>query len=159
MNDKDVRNAASDGRTRQGSLLIIAKIKDDKLAALESLLECIAHPKKPDDLETNTVIPFKSLKSVHFARLLILPESPGPPKKRGGFEAATPIPAQFLFATDFDGTLADHLRELIDVATDGLDQLCGLGEEWPGHGQRDREGKYLTLVDFIGRHSVAANTF
>lgn len=159
MNDNDVRNAAGDGRTGQGSLLIVAKVKDGSARALELLLDYVGHPPKPEDLETNKVIPFKSLKSVHFARLLILPASPGPPKRGGGFEPATPIPTQFLFATDFDGTLADHLRELIDVATDGLDQLFEHCEEWPGLGQRDREGKYLALVDFIGRHSVPANTF
>ena len=81
MNDEEVHNAAGDGRTRQDSLLIIAKVREEKLEALEALLDSIAHPPKPDDLETNKVIPFKRLKSVHFARLLILPASPGPPTR------------------------------------------------------------------------------
>src|SRR4029434_3785791 len=112
---RDATDARSDGRLPQGALLVIARVKRAPNACrdLEALLRSMAQPTKPIELETNRVIPFGRLPSVHFARILVLPESEGPLGPNGAPEAlAVPIPAQLLFATDFDGSLADHLSEL-----------------------------------------------
>lgn len=141
--------AAMDGRTSQRSLLLIAPIKagKDVLSSLEKLLATIESPQDP---ELNPVIPFRRLTGVHFLRILIQQATEGPPP---------PIPAKLLFATDFDGTVKDHLLELIEVASDGLDQLFHHCDGWPGIAGRDRSARYMVLCGFVGRHSVEANTF
>jgi Dyp-type peroxidase family len=111
-------------------------------------------------LEEDAVIPFGKLPSVHFARILIQPDSYGPPPDDKPTPESKPlIPAKLLFATDFDGTVKDHLLELIDVASDGLDKLFWHCEGWPGLIHRDRLSRYEVLAKFVGRHSVVANTF
>lgn len=152
----------SDGRTKHGSLLISAAITDDDrtMSSLVALLESIAHPAHGIDLEENPVVPFRRLTSVHFARLLILPASGGPPSSEDTPHPPTsPVPAQLLFGTDFDGSLRDHLLELIDVAADGLDQLFGHCAGWLPLTGKDRRSRYLALAEFVGRHATVANTF
>src|SRR5258705_631800 len=147
--------AATDGRTCQRSLLLVAPIKagQDVLSSLEKLLAAI---EAPQDLEFNPVIPFRRLTSVHFLRILIQYASERPPGK--GVQPS-PIPAKLLFATDFDGTVKDHLHELTQVASDGLDQLFHHCDGWPGLAGRDRSARYIVLAEFVGRHCVEANTF
>jgi Dyp-type peroxidase family len=152
-------DARADGRTRQQSLLLMLPIKDGVEDHLKKLLERIAHPPKPSDLELNPVVPFRNLRSVHFARILLLPSASGPPAPPATVAPSSPVPAQLVFATDFDGTLRDHLFELIDVASEGLDQLFDHCQEWPGLARHDRSARYEILSDFVARHSVAANTF
>ena len=152
----------TDGRMSQQSLLLVAPLRpgDGVLRSLENLLARIARPPKPYDLECNPVIPFRRLGSVHFARILVQYASAGPPMPGGHPDPReTGIVAKLLFATDFDGTLKDHLIELIQVASDGLDQLFEHCEGWPGLAQRDRQTRYEVLAKFVGRHAVVSNTF
>jgi Dyp-type peroxidase family len=154
MRERD-SSAAMDGRTSQRSLLLVAPIRagHDVLSSLETLLAAI---EAPQDLEFDPVIPFRRLTSVHFLRILIQYPSEGPP---GARDRTSPIAAKLLFATDFDGTVKDHLRELSEVASDGLDRLFHHCEGWPGLSGRDRSTRYIALAEFVGRHSVEANTF
>ena len=159
---RDATDARGDGRLAQGALLVIARVKRTPSARrdLETLLRSMAQPAKPIDLETNPVIPFGRIPSVHFARILVLPESKGPLGPKGDPEVlAVPIPAQLLFATDFDGSLADHLSELVEVAADGLDQVFSFCEGWTPIGGRDRRSRFLLFSDFVARHATPANTF
>ena len=153
---------AMDGRTAQQSLLLAVPLAPgpEVLASLERLLDRIAHPPGGEDLEANPIIPFARLASVHFARILISRASDGPPTPVGGAAEPEPrIPDTLLFATDFDGTLEDHLFELIDVVSTGLDMLFGHCEGWSALAPRDRATRYAHLAEFVTRHSVVANTF
>ncbi|HEV3050869.1 MAG TPA: hypothetical protein VGX50_11190, partial [Longimicrobium sp.] len=151
-------SAARDGRTRQGSLLVMAPIRTDQYEPLKKVLAEIAKPPAGEDIELNPVIPFLKLRTVHFARLLLHAESPsddapipsvnGKPQVRGG-----PIPAKLLLATDFDGPLQAHLEELLDVAGPGLDRVFAHCEGWPGHARR------AAALRFFRRHSVRTNVF
>ena len=90
----------------------------------------------------------------------MLPESDGPLGPNDVREVlAVPIPAQLLFATDFDGSLADHLAELVEVAADGLDQVFSFCEGWTPIGGRDRRSRFLLFSEFVARHAAPANTF
>ena len=153
---------STDGRTRQRSLLLVAPVRpgDEVRKSLEALLREIAEPQAPLNVENNPVIPFRALPSIHFARILTQPDSFGPPPDDEPKPGSKPvIPLKLLFATDFDGTLKEHLLELIDVASPGLDRLFGHCEGWPGLAQRDRPNRYHILAKFVGRHCVVANTF
>jgi Dyp-type peroxidase family len=156
--EQDVESAKLDGRTRQGSLLVMVAIRDGQQPALERLLEEIAHPPGGEDLEVNPVIPFRRLGTVHFARILIHAASPSDevpiPEWEGRPQASgPPIPAKLLLSTDYDGPLAAHLDELLREAGPGLDRLFSHCDGWPGHAHRAAAGA------FFMRHRVRSNTF
>lgn len=154
---EELASAAADGRTSQSSLLAMAPIRPGHMDALLALLDRIARP-EDGDVELNPIIPFTRLRSVHFMRILVhhpspsadapipavdgVPQAPGPP-----------IPAKLLFSTDFDGTLEEHVDELLREAGPGLDQVFGHCVGWPGHAERDR------ALGFFLLHRVPSNTF
>ncbi|HEX8243459.1 MAG TPA: hypothetical protein VF541_08190, partial [Longimicrobium sp.] len=155
--EQDVASAAHDGRTRQWSLLVMPRIKAGHLKELLELLEKVARP-EDEDIEVNPIIPFARLRTVHFLRILVhypspseeapIPEVDGKPQAHG-----PAIPAKLLFSTDFDGTLDEHIDELLREAGPGLDQVFGHCEGWPGHTDRRR------VHDFFLLHRVESNTF
>jgi Dyp-type peroxidase family len=154
---QDQESAARDGRTSQASLLVMPRIKAGHLDALLALLEQVAKPEDAD-IELNPVIPFAKLRSVHFLRILVHYPSPSKeapiPEYKGVPQAHGPaIPAKLLFSTDYDGTLDEHLDELLREAGPGLDQVFGHCEGWPGYA--DRNGAHA----FFLRNRVASNTF
>lgn len=160
--ERDITSARGDGRTLQGSLLIMAPIVPDLLPSLRGLLLDIQNPPGGEDLEDNPIIPFRRLQTVHFARILIHDASPSAtapiPEWQGEPQASgEPIPATLLFATDFDGPLADHLDELLREAGDGIAAVFRHCEGWPGAnvGVADRD----SVLRFLHQHRVHSNTF
>ena len=154
---EDLASAAADGRTSQFSLLAMPLIKPGHLDALLTLLDQIAQPEEAD-IEVNPIIPFTRLRTVHFMRILVHHPSPSEdapiPAVNGVPQASgPPIPAKLLFSTDFDGTLEEHLDDLLREAGPGLDQVFDHCEGWPGHAERDR------AHGFFLRHRVPSNTF
>jgi hypothetical protein len=153
-----VASLPHDGRTEQGSFLLMVPIKAGHLADLEQVLRNIAVPPGGEDLELNPIIPFRKLETVHFARILIhhaspsaeapIPEWNGEPQASG-----PPIPAKLLFATDYDGPLGHHVDELLRVAGHGLDQVFAHCEGWQGHARHD------AAHAFFERYHVRSNTF
>jgi Dyp-type peroxidase family len=154
---EELASAAADGRTSQSSLLTMPLIKDGHLEALLKLLDRISDP-EDSDIEVNPIIPFARLRTVHFMRILVHHPSPSDeapiPAVNGVPQASGPaIPAKLLFSTDFDGTLDEHVDELLRVAGPGLDQLFGHCVGWPGHADRGR------ALGFFLLHRVPSNTF
>jgi hypothetical protein len=153
-----LRSARADGRTRQGSLLVMPRIKGGHVRHLELLLESIAEPPDGEDFEINPVVPFLRLRTVHFARILLHHASPSEaapiPSWNGAPQARGPaIPAKLLFSTDFDGPLDEHLDELLDVAGPGLDRIFQHCEGWPGRAER------RLARDFLLRNRVPTSAF
>lgn len=105
-----VERAAMDGRTKHGAYLLVAPIQPGRMESLRAVLAEIA-----DDVETNALLPFLKLKTVHYARFVIHEEA------RDVHGAA--IPAKLLFATDYDGGLDAHLDELVREGAEGLDRV------------------------------------
>jgi hypothetical protein len=102
--------------TDQGVLTIVTPIAPGHLPALRAVLEEIASvlpPRTP--VAGDGPIPFTRLRSVHFARWVILPDAQD--------ASGAAIPAELLMATAYDGTLDDHVRELVAVARAGLDAI------------------------------------
>lgn len=156
-------SAKSDGRTDQSSLLVMVPVKAGHYAALEELLDRVANPDDGYDFEVNCIIPFARIRTLHFARILLhqaspspgnpLPTYPPPPAKGKVQVHGPPIPPKMLFATDFDGPLDEHVDELLAVAGDGLDQVFGHCEGWPGSDDR------AAVHGYFLRHRIESNTF
>jgi hypothetical protein len=112
---------------KQAGLTVVTRIKPQKADHLCNLLERIGA-----DIAQNDLIPFKKLSTVHFARLAILPEVEG--------EAGEVVyPAQLVLSTSYDGSLDEHLRQLLDEAGPGLNQIFCCCEGFPELSQRTRE--------------------
>ncbi|HEU0301571.1 MAG TPA: hypothetical protein VFR37_19075 [Longimicrobium sp.] len=158
---EDAASAKNDGRTEQGSMLVMVPIKAGHYEELEALLESLGKSTDRYDMEVNPLIPFARLTTVHFARFVLHAASPseqepipvypvpdGKPQVHG-----PPIPAKLLFATDFDGEQEAHVDELIRVAGPGLDKVFGHCEGWPGIDHP------AAVHGFFLRHMLASNTF
>jgi hypothetical protein len=92
----------------QSALTVIADIDPEKLDELRSLLLRI----RSEDIEKNSVLPFKDLEEVHFCRFLILERS-------GSF------PDQLVYASNFDHSIDQHIACIIkhETVLNGFDQL------------------------------------
>jgi len=117
--------------SKQHALLVITTIEKEHRKALEELFSEIVDK----DVESNKWIPFKALKTIHFARLLILPATTDV-KGRS-------IPDQLLFSTNFDGALDDHLAELMKEAGNGLDEIYKHCKGYPAHPTNENRIAYL----------------
>ena len=128
--------------TDQEALTVIAEIKPQERVNLGAVLEHIGQ-----DVKNNGVIPFPKLKTIHFARWVILDEA-----KDG---TGRPIPAQLVFSTNYDAPLGDHLAELADVAGSGLDRIFSHCEGYLAHGP-DIKGN---VRRFLEDHTIPTRRF
>ena len=117
---------------QQQALLIIAEIKSVHQEVLEDLFSRMVDEQ---DIENNQWVPFGELKTVHFARWAILPAASD---SRGH-----PIPAQLLFASNYDGPQEAHLAELVKVAVSGIDEIYQHCEGYPEQPSADERLAYL----------------
>jgi len=90
----------------QHPLTIVSPVDPAKLELLTQLLFQIQNP----DIENNTLVPFCKIKTVHFARFVII-------------QTDDTYPAQLAFSSDFDGDEELHFGELIKEANEGLCQI------------------------------------
>jgi hypothetical protein len=89
---------------KQRGLTILSPIDEAQVPALDALLRPVG-----DDIQHQTLIPFSRLTLLHFASWLIFPDGiPGP---------------QLIFESNFDGDAESFLRQLVDQARPGLDQI------------------------------------
>lgn len=141
-------SARGDGRTRQGSLLVMVPITGD-LDGLKKVLAEIAG----NDPEDNYLLPFMRLRTVHFARFVVHEAAPDAFEKE--FVTGPPIGPKLLFSTDYDGTRDDHVAELLGTVGQGLDAVFRFCRDYPEEGCRDRRA----VEDWILRYQVPSNTF
>lgn len=129
--------------TPQGALTVITEIKPGETESLRSLLHSINV-----DVESNDLVPFLQLTTIHFARWVILPEV------RDG-RGNIILPAKLVFSTNFDGPLDNHLGQLLDVACAGIDQVYSYCEGY--HPQLER--MRANLLDYLQAHMVDYDIF
>src|SRR4051794_24614819 len=94
--------------TKHGALSILARIKNGMKQELVALFEQIV----AEDVETNSIIPFKKLGNIHFARFVVFNESTD--------AFGNHVDAHLIFTTNYDQPYQNHLDELLDVAGPGL---------------------------------------
>jgi hypothetical protein len=128
--------------TQQGALTVIAEVKPREVEDLRNLLKKI-----DEDVENNPIVPFSKLKTVHFARWVVLDETKDAYGER--------IPPTLALSTNYDEPLDGHLDELLDVAGPGVDQIYGHCEGYPAPGQRTR----ANILAFLQARMVAPATF
>ena len=116
----------------QNPLTIIAPVKLSELSKLRNLLKGIQYP----DVEANMLVPFYKMRSIHFARFVVIDCE----KDR--------FPVQLAFSTNYDGDEKTHVSELISIAKDGLKQIYRCCEGFAGN-----------LHGYWADHKVSVNAF
>ena len=107
-------------KAKQGTLTVLAPILagDAPLTQLRAELACIQEYVVKHAARTcgpaDSQVPFAEIRSLHYARFVILEED-----GCGSTNGARPSPC-LLFSTQYDGTLEEHLDELIGAAAPGL---------------------------------------
>lgn len=121
----------------QGSLNIVAPVPRNRVTALEALLESMG-----TDPGRNPVLPFERFPTIHFARLVLFPETTD---HRGNA-----IPSTLVLATNFDGGIREHLDELVRTGGSGLDRIFGHCDGYPG----PDGGSETARLRFLEAHRV-----
>jgi hypothetical protein len=119
----------------QTILTFITKVKLEYVNDLSKLLDQIG--KNP---EANTLVPFRSLKRVHFASL-VLHQSPT-------------YGAYLIFENNFDGILDDYLPDLYSQAANGLHQIYRCCQDY-STGASDQQG----MMNYLRAHVVRPNAY
>lgn len=103
----------------QNAYNLIAEIDPGKLEALRKALEVINN-----DVETNKYFPFLNIRSIHFARFVILERNSDSKEK---------YPVYLAFESNYDGTLDDHLKDIVanTKANTGFDKVFGACKKFP----------------------------
>jgi hypothetical protein len=119
----------------QTILTFITKVKPEYVNDLSQLLDQIG--KNP---EANALVPFRSLKRVHFASL-VLHQSPT-------------YGAYLIFENNFDGILDDYLPDLYSQAANGLHQIYRCCQDY-STGASDQQG----MMNYLRAHVVRPNAY
>lgn len=119
----------------QTILTFITKVKPEYVTDLSKLLDQIGK-----DPEANALVPFRSLKRVHFASL-VLHQSPT-------------YGAYLIFENNFDGILDDYLPDLYSQAANGLHQIYRCCQDY-STGASDQQG----MMNYLRAHVVWPNAY
>jgi len=104
--------------SHQVALTIITRIKSGETEALKQLLNSMS-----DNAVHNEIIPFGKLSRTHFARLMVLDESTG--------SDGSVIAPGLVLMMDCDAPRGRNLKELVDIAAEGLDKIYCHCEDYP----------------------------
>lgn len=135
----------------QGALTIIAEIKSGEAENLRELLKKMIYSKEnPDvDIETNDIVPFAKLTTIHFARFVVVDKSLS---VTGELRSVEPF---LILSTNYDKPLDKHLEQFVDVAGNGLDQIYSHCEDYPDLNGITRK----TRIVYLRKHMVRYGAF
>jgi len=120
----------------QGALTIIAEIKSGEAENLRKLLKKMVPPN--GHIETNNIVPFAKLTTIHFARFVVVDKSLSVEGELRSLEKPF-----LILSTNYDYPLDNHLEQLVDVAGNGLDQIYGHCEGYPDPATDESRLAYL----------------
>jgi hypothetical protein len=105
--------------TKHGALSVLAQIKPGMKQDAVALCEQIV----AEEVETNSIIPFKKITTIHFARFVVLNESTDAFGKN--------VASYLIFTTNYDQPHKKHLEELVTIAGEGLWKMFSFCEDFP----------------------------
>jgi hypothetical protein len=126
----------------QVALTLAANVKPGEVESLKQLLETMGN-----GVANGSVVDFATLDGVHFARFVVLDEATD--------LSGETIPAALLYMSDLDVSRERHLRQLVDLAGEGLDRLFGHCDGYPVTVRRTREQR----LAYLRRHRVKEQAF
>jgi hypothetical protein len=100
--------------TQHGAYSMVLYISKGKQPQLTALLQEIVD----NDVETNGIVPFKQITSIHFARFIVLDKSIDVHGKEVG--------PRLVFTTNYDMPLNKHVQEMVRIAGAGLWRILSM---------------------------------
>jgi len=88
------------------------------------------------------VFPFQKLESVHFGRWVVVP-------------ATESLPASLIYAANIDGSVENHLNEVVDNIPEGLDKIL---EHCQGYPIADARTK-ASRLDYLKKYKIVTQGF
>lgn len=125
----------------QEALTVFAKLKPGGADAVRGVLAKI-----DQDVEANEMLPFASLRGVHFARFVVLDEAQD-------IHGRTITPS-LVYAANVDAPIRDHLAQLMAYAP-ALDQIFVHCEGYPGAAERTEQAR----LAFLRTHAIPSQAF
>jgi hypothetical protein len=119
----------------QTILTFITKVKPEHVNDLGTLLDQISN-----NPEANALVPFRSLKRLHFASLVLHP--------------SPTYDACLIFENNFDGVLDDYLLDLYRQAANGLHQIYSCCQDYSS-GPSDQQA----MMNYLRAHVVRPNAY
>ena len=129
--------------TKHGALSIVANIKPGKKQQLNDLCKEM----EAMGVENNSIVPFKKLTSIHFARFVIFDESED--------AYGNIVEAKLSFTTNYDEPYDQHLDELISFAGPGLWQIFSNCEDFPVNESYNKQ----SLINYLQSKTVENAVF
>jgi len=114
----------------QTILTFITQVKADQITPLSKLLDQINA-----DPETNALVPFRSVKLLHFASLVL--------------HQSDDYGAYLVFENNFDGPLDPYLNELYSHAASGLHQIYSCCRDYSVATSSDQKGLLAYLKKYV----------
>lgn len=124
--------------TQHGALSILANIKPGMKQDVIAFCKEI----EAGGVETNPVIPFKKITSIHFARFVVFNESAD--------AFGNSVGAHLIFTTNYDKPFDNHLNELVAVAGVGLWRIFSFCEDFPANTAYNQKA----LVQYMNAKTV-----
>lgn len=120
----------------QHALTVIAKIKPDRAAELEGILDAIG-----TDIRGNAYLRLEDIETLQFGRWVMIPN-----QTTGQME-------HLLFTSNYDGSLEKHLNEFMAKASDAMDSIWGCCEGYPA------SSTPASFREFIQKNTVRNHAF
>lgn len=117
----------------QTAVFLQMRIQSEYVDLLENTLKSAGNPLHPD-----SIFPFEKISTVHFARWIIAP-------------ATQKFHASLIYSGNVDGTEKEHLEDLVDHMSDGLDQILQYCIGYPHKEDRNRESRLQYLMKNLGK--------
>lgn len=116
--------------TKQRPLILLTPVRPDRINALNELLSKIKTA-----MQAGTESEFKKLKTIHYARWVIL--------DRESFrdEPAIPVSTRLIFSSNYDGNEDDHLNDFVTTLEKYIDQVYACCEGYPEAGALNTESR------------------
>jgi hypothetical protein len=129
---------------RSGSAAtLLHRVLPERKAELVQLLEHMGQ-----NIDGTTAIRFNALQTVHFLRWVVLD---------GAVAGEPPL---LMFESNYDGTLEQHLDDLLLRGAEGLHQIYSCCADYPQRGQAQLPGKqHAGVVDYLKAGAVGYQAF
>jgi len=121
----------------QDGLTLLFDTKEDKMPELIEQLN-----KLSENIEENDLMPFGKMKKIHFSRWVIM----DPTTDVDG----NSIPGHLLFESDYDGTEAEHINEMLDYGLPGFIKILRTCKGFPEKENVTRE----EVLQFMKAHNA-----
>ncbi len=122
--------------TQQQALTVVVPFDRSKVAQIQSALQAIQ-----DRVEDSPEMPFREMHTLHFARWFVMDNLTDTIYK--------PVQPMLGFATDFDGDLDTHLKQLCELGAEGLDNIYQYCEGYPEKSKRTVQSRVAFLKKYF----------